>query len=152
MDYWPSHGTQTQCRKLSLNPSLCRGAQSLCKKAQKLWLGPEIPSQCWVGWEVRSGMPRRDDECSAPSPPPPPFLGGERENFPDMACPTVLSRNTARKISPNNHHCLCRISGKRLPTQRVLKYASPPPQYSFPTLFPASGFCLESFSWFALIF
>lgn len=47
-----------------------------------------------------------------------------------MACPIVLNRNTARKISPDNHHCLCRISGKRLPTQRVFKYASPTAMFS----------------------
>ena len=53
------------------------------------------------------------------------FFKKERQNPPDMACPIVLSRNTARKISPNNHHCLCRMSGNRLPTQRVFKHASP---------------------------
>lgn len=36
MDCWPNHSTQAQCIKLSLHPLLLRGAQPLCKEAQKV--------------------------------------------------------------------------------------------------------------------
>lgn len=152
MYYWPSHGTQTQCRKLSLDPSLRRGAQPLRKKAQKScdW-GHKF--QVNVEWAGQLEVGCSGEMMGFVSL----FLGGGGWGSEGE---TKSSRYSLPDTSQHKYHKEDKSQQSPLFMQNLWQTASnsesfqiciAPPQYALPTPSPATGFCLGSSSWFALI-